>query len=188
MTNTITVMSELGVEDAIAWNNYYLENSPQWKTNWKMIRLVFMPVMVICFGMGIFYMFIAFDRNLLSTFIAAAIGILIGVFGFIYFLLYPKMIKRRIRKNAQVIYGRHSNSFVGIHKYSISLEGIRDNEDALVKWDAVEEIVQNDTHIFILVNPKKAVIIPKKSFKDTAAANRFVQDANSIFQAAKKTI
>jgi len=33
MDNTITKKCELNVEDAIAWNNYYMENSPQWKRN-----------------------------------------------------------------------------------------------------------------------------------------------------------
>jgi len=38
VTNTINLKCELNVEDAIAWNEYYLENSTQWKKNWKLIR------------------------------------------------------------------------------------------------------------------------------------------------------
>jgi hypothetical protein len=55
-----------------------------------------------------------------------------------------------------------------------------------VKWTAVEDIVQTDNHIFILVHPKKAIIIPKRAFPDDAALNRFIQDVKNIFQAAQK--
>jgi len=185
---TINVQSELTVEDAIAWNNYYLENSAQWKKNWQLMHFLFMPVMIICFGSGIFYLNLGFSRNILSTVVGGGLAILIGGGGFLYFLYYPKMLKRRIRKSAQLIYGRGPNSFVGLHKYTVSSEGIHDNEDALVKWIAVENIVKTPTHVFILVHEKKAIIIPRKSFPDEAAVNRFMQDANNIFKASQKTV
>ena len=62
-----------------------------------------------------------------------------------------------------------------------------DNDNDIVKWTAVEDIVQTGTHIFILVRPKKAVIIPKRAFADGAAAERFFTNVKSIFQAAQKT-
>ena len=55
-TNIVNIKCELDVNDAIAWNYYYLENSAQWKKNWKLIRFVFMPVMAICFVAGIIYL------------------------------------------------------------------------------------------------------------------------------------
>jgi hypothetical protein len=186
-TNTVNVKCELTIDDAIAWNNYYLENSPQWKTNWKLIRFVFMPVMIICFLAGIIYLYISISRGLfLSSLIASAIGIIIGGGGFLYYYFYPAILHRRIRKSAHKAYS-YRNTFVGTHQYTVSPEGVRDNDEAIVKWTAVEDIVQTDKHVFILVHPKKAVIIPKKAFHDEAATNRFVQSVTAIFKSTQKT-
>jgi hypothetical protein len=183
-TNTINLKCELNVEDAIAWNNYYLENSPQWIKNWKLIRFLFMPVMVICFLLGVIYLLV--NPLYLSTIIAGGIGIILGGGGFLYLFSYPGRLRRKIRKAAQKAYS-YKNSFVGIHQYAISTVGVVDNDNDIVKWTAVEDIVQTGTHIFILVRPKKAVIIPKRAFADNAAADRFLTNVKNFFQAAQKT-
>jgi hypothetical protein len=182
MATNINLKCELNVEDAIAWNNYYLENSPQWKKNWKLIRLVFMPVMVVCFLLGIVYLLV--NPLYLSTLIAGGIGIVLGGGGFLYLFSYPGRLRRKIRKTAKKAYS-YQNNFVGNHQYSISTVGIRDNDNNIVKWTAVEDVVQTDTHVFILVRPKKAVIIPKRAFPDGTAANRFIQDIKTISQAGQ---
>jgi hypothetical protein len=183
-TNTINLKCELNVEDAIAWNNYYLENSPQWIKNWKLIRFLFMPVMVICFLLGVIYLLV--NPLYLSTIIAGGIGIFLGGGGFLYLFSYPGRLRRKIRKTAQKAYS-YKNSFIGSHQYAISTVGVVDNDNDIVKWTAVEDIVQSDTHIFILVRPKKAVIIPRRAFADNAAAERFITNVKSICQAAQKT-
>jgi hypothetical protein len=186
-TNTINLKCELKIEDAIAWNEYYLENSAQWKRNWKIIRFVFMPVMVICFLAGIVYLITSINRGLVSgTLIASLIGIIIGGGGFLYLFFYPSTLRRRIRKYAYKAYS-YKNTFVGAHKYIISQAGIRDNDEEIVKWTAVEDIARTDSHVFILVYPKKAIIIPNRAFPDDAAINSFVQNLREIFQAEQKT-
>ena len=186
MDNAITKNCELNVEDAVAWSNYYLENSPQWKRNWKLIRFVFMPVMVLCFAVSVGYLVISANKGLtISSMIAGGIGIIVGLGGFLYYSYYPAILRRRIRKAAQKVYSRQNN-FIGNHKYIVSAEGIRDNDENIVKWTAVEGIAQTDKHVFILVNPKKALIIPKRAFADDAAVNRFTADIRAIFQASRK--
>jgi hypothetical protein len=187
-TNSLNVKCELNIEDAIAWNYYYLENSAQWKKNWKLIRLVFMPIMAICFVISIIYLIKGIDGSILSTVVGGGIGIIIGGGGFIYYVFYPDMLRRKIRKTAKIVYGRGENSLIGKHNLIISAVGITDNDNAIVKWTAVEDIAQIDEHIFILVHPDKAIIIPKRAFPDDAAVNRFMQDVKDIFQTARKTV
>jgi hypothetical protein len=95
-------------------------------------------------------------------------------------------LRRRIRKYAYKAYS-YKNTFVGAHKYIISQAGIRDNDEEIVKWTAVEDIARTDSHVFILVYPKKAIIIPNRAFPDDAAINSFVQNLREIFQAEQKT-
>ncbi|HJX35943.1 MAG TPA: YcxB family protein [Dehalococcoidales bacterium] len=184
-TNTINLKCALTVEDAIAWNEYYLENSTQWKKNWKLIRFLFMPVMVVCFILGVIYLLV--NPLYLSTLIAGGIGIMLGGGGFLYYFFYPNTMRRRIRKTAKKAYS-YRNSFVGSHQYAVSTAGIVDNDNDIVKWTAVEGVVQTGTHVFILVRPKKAVIIPRRAFADNAAANRFFQDVTNIFETARKKV
>jgi hypothetical protein len=186
-TNSLNVKCELNIDDAIAWNFYYLENSVQWKKNWRLIRFVFMPVMAICFVASIIYLRSGVNTSTISSVVGGGIGIIIGACGFLYYLYYPNIMRRRIRKTAKIAYS-YKNNFIGAHKYSVSLEGFRDNDEAIVKWTVIENIAQTDAHIFMLVYPKKAIIIPKRAFPDDAAVNRFMQDVKDIFQTARKTV
>jgi hypothetical protein len=186
-TNTVSIKCELDVNDAIAWNYYYLENSVQWKKNWKLIRFVFMPVMAICFVAGIIYLLSGVNTGTIISVVGGGIGIIIGAGGFLFYLYYPNIMRRRIRKTAKIAYS-YKNNFIGIHKYSVSPEGVRDNDEAVVKWTAIENIAQTDAHIFILVYPKKAIIIPKRAFADEAAINHFMQEVKTILQTAQKTV
>ena len=186
-TNILNVKCTLTIDDAIAWNYYYMENSAQWKNNWKLMRFVFLPIMVACFIIGIIYFTSSTIKGLgISVSVASIMGIILGASGFVYFLFYPYMLRRKIRNTAKQVYGQGKNSFVGTHKYTASPEGIRDNAEAIVKWTAIEDIVQTDNYLFILVYPQKAIIIPKKAFPNEDAINRFMPAATALFQAAQK--
>ena len=187
-TNKLNIKCELNIDDAIAWNYYYLENGAQWEKNWNLIRFLFMPVMAICFILGIIYLLSSTNKGLVLSTVVGGIGIILGGGGFLYFIFYPNMLRRKIRKTATIVYSRGQNSLIGRHSFIISAEGIRDNDNAIVKWTAVEDIAQTDTHVFILVYPKKAIIIPKRAFADEAAINHFMQGVKTIFQAAQKTV
>ena len=186
-TNTLNIKCELNIDDAIAWNYYYLENSAPWKKNWKLIRYIFMPIMAICFIFSVIYLITSINKNIVNTIVNGGIGIIIGGGGFLYFILYPAMLRRKVRKTAKIVYDRGQNSLIGKHIFVISAEGITDNDNAMVKWTAVEDIVKIDTHIFTLVHPNKAIIIPKQAFPDEAAVDQFIQDTKTIFLTAPKT-
>jgi len=137
-----------------------------------------MPVMVICFILGVIYLLV--NPLYLSTLIAGGIGIILAAAVPVLFLLSeydaapdPQNREKSIQLPEQL--HRHA-------QYTVSPEGIRDNDDALVKWTAVEDIVQTDKYVFILVHPKKAVILPKRTFPDKAAANRFFQDVQTYLR------
>ena len=148
---------------------------------------MFLPIMVACFIIGIIYFTSSTIKGLgISVSVASIMGIILGASGFVYFLFYPYMLRRKIRNTAKQVYGQGKNSFVGTHKYTASPEGIRDNAEAIVKWTAIEDIVQTDNYLFILVYPQKAIIIPKKAFPNEDAINRFMPAATALFQAAQK--
>ena len=80
------------------------------------------------------------------------------------------------------------NSHIGIHKYFISSEGVHDItefNDTTTKWNVIENIAQTIDHLFILVRPNSAFIIPKRAFPDDSAFNQNAQDIKGIFQTSQ---
>jgi hypothetical protein len=57
--------------------------------------------------------------------------------------------------------------------------------ESLYRWPYVEEVAQNETHLFIQVDKNSAVVIPKSAFSDEAHAQRFFQSADSLWREAK---
>jgi len=136
-----------------------------------------------CFILGVIYLLV--NPLYLSTLIAGGIGIFLGGGGFLYYFFYPNTMRRRIRKPRKSLQlPEQLRRQPPVCRLPV---GIVDNDNDVVKWTAVEDIEQTDTHVFILVRPKKAVIIPKRAFADNAAAERFVTNVRNIFQAAQKT-
>jgi hypothetical protein len=87
------------------------------------------------------------------------------------------------------MYSQGENSTIGVHKYSISLEGVRDItkfNDNTTKWHVVENIAQTVEHLFILLRPNAAFIIPKRAFPDDTVFSQIVHDINSMFQKSQK--
>jgi uncharacterized membrane protein (DUF485 family) len=190
--NEIKAECEIEKEDVIAWNNYYIQNAPKSKRNLKKIQLFTLPLAFIMFILGIVFIFGTGFLNL-PTDDRLTIGIIFvlwGLWGFFYFLFLSKIIQfttaRRIRKN----YKKGQNLTLGIHNYSISLEGVNDVTEfasTKVKWPAIEDIWETDKHLFIHIRPNGGFIIPRRAFPDESTSIEFTKDLKALFQAAKTT-
>ena len=81
-------------------------------------------------------------------------------------------------------YGQGKNGVIGKHKYSITREGVHDVTDVdetTIKWDAIENIAQTKNHMFLVIRPMTALIIPRKDFSSDSAFNQLVKDTNDLF-------
>jgi hypothetical protein len=177
--SALNIECEINTDDLIAWNYYYIQNSSQWKRNIKILRFVLMPVMALCFIAGVIFFVKSISGGLLELGGLGGGLIFLGAFGFIYYLFYPRILRRGIRKNVNKMYVQGKSADIGTHKYSISPEGVHATSrfaDSTVKWDAIEDVVQTDKHLFILIHPNKAGIIPKRAFPNDSTFNQFVQD------------
>ena len=188
-TNILNIKCTLNIDDAIAWNYYYMENSAQWKNNWKLTRFMFMPIMVACFIIGIIYFTSSTIKGLgISVSVASIMGIILGASGFVYFLFDPNMLRRKIRNTAKQVHGQDKNSFVGTHKYTASPEGIRDNAEAIVKWTAVE-ISSRTTNIYSYwFIPKRLSLFLKSLPKRRCNKPLYASSYGSLSSSTKKTV
>jgi hypothetical protein len=189
-TNEIKVECDVNIDDITAWNYYYLQNNAQSKRNLKLIRFVFMPIMAVLFILGVvlLLMDILMPHGEMSA--TNVVLILIGGGGFLVYLFYLNNIRDNLRKTINKMYSQGKNDVVGPQKYSISSEGVRDTNElseGIVKWEAVENVVQTGNHLFITIRPNKSFIIPKRAFSDDASFNQFVQDVRTIFEASHKS-
>ena len=190
-TNSLYLECELTIDDAVAWNYYYLQNTSRWKINWILIRFIFLPIMALFFLATTIFLITSIIMGLgWDTIFNGIIGVIIGGSGFFYALNVRRIRLQRVKAILNKTYAGGKNAELGIHKYTISLEGIHDIidlDDTKIKWDAIEKVVQINEHLLIVERPNKAIIIPRHAFPDDAAFNGFAQGVKDIFQAAQKS-
>ena len=187
MPNEIKVECQLNNDDIIAWHYYYLQNSPEWKRLQKSKFFVYSSAVMLSF-VGL----IAILKGIMTEFSpwgwTGVCAVLFGLAPVPRYLLTQRYLRNKIKKKVNELYGHGKDSLVGIHKYTISPQGVHDAtemDDTTFKWKAIDNIVQTREHIFILSPPQSAFLISKRAFPDEVAFNKFFKDINTIFQAAK---
>jgi hypothetical protein len=180
----------LNNDDIIAMNHFLLQNTPEWKRvnkskhNSYLYAVIFPIIGIISLLKGITTEFTPWGW----------VGVCFIIFGFIpltSYLYANHYWNRNIKNQVNKLYGRGKDTLVGLHKYTISPEGVHDItefDDTTYKWKAIENIVQTDKYIFITVPPRGVFIITKRAFPDDSAYNQFFEDAKTIFQTAQKTV
>jgi hypothetical protein len=76
---------------------------------------------------------------------------------------------------------------LGKHRVVLSDAGIVEStvvNESSRTWAGIDRVEQNSDYIFIYVAPIQAIIIPKRAFKDVAAAEAFVAFSKAKKQAA----
>jgi hypothetical protein len=176
----------LDIADITAWNNYYLEKVSVKKRVYKGARGIGFIFSSLALILGIILIIMGNDPATTGddTVFTGIFAAAFGLFGLLYFFFSRKliffMLKGRIKKN--------NNLSMGAHKFLISEAGITDVADfynSTIKWTAIQEIAQTDTHFFLIIPPNKAIIIPKRAFTSTGQAERFIEDVNKMLQETK---
>lgn len=112
------------------------------------------------------------------------LGVFFTVFGLLLLLMLlfsRKLLSSPLEFN---IINQYSLS-LGTHKFLVSAQGISDETESVsttFKWTAIKEIAQTDQHFFLVITPRRAIIIPKRAFPDASQAERFIENVNKMLQ------
>jgi hypothetical protein len=187
---SINIDCEVTVNDVVAWNDYHWQKNSNRQLTLRLLRFVFLPVFALLFILGIL-MFSSYIITGTGSFDLFIFPIIMGGCGILYCLFWPK-IKSDMNRNRLIkTYSQGKNGVVGQHKYSITQGGVHDItavDVTTIKWDAIENIVQTKTHMFIVVRPLTALIVPRSGFSNDSAFSQFVEDTKYLFNKYTESI
>ncbi len=184
--NELHFECEVTIDDGVAWNLYHFDTRSDIQKKLKINRYIWMPVMTLFFLAGVFFIVMNFFIGTQLWF--SILLIVLGAGGFFYYLFLPRIAKRGIGKQVDKMYSQGKNTVIGNHKYQISQEGIHDIselDETTTRWDAIDSVVQTDEHLFIIVRPASAFIVPKRSFPSDDAFHQVFLDVKELCEESK---
>jgi YcxB-like protein len=187
-TSSLDIECEINVDDAIAWNYYYLKTTSGWKFM-TVARFIFIPIFGLISLFALVMVWIAVDTS--DSLTPGIEGLVLGLGGFLYFLLYPQIKRSSLRSHLNKAYSQGVNAVIGKQRYSFSLDGIQVTNAhgyETIKWDVVDSITQTKNHIFVRVRPNSALVIPKRTFAVASTSEQFTNNLSQILESKKTTI
>lgn len=165
---------ELTTEDLLAFNWHHYQHS---------------PTMRQAFRKG--YIMVIFLSALLGLLVALTWDVLVGLITFIivlpfYLMVYKQSVQKTLKQNTARMIGEGRNrSMLGRHRVEISeKEIIITNEVSRgsILWVGVERVVETSEHIIIYTASIKAVVVPKRAFRDEREAEVFYSTAQRYLE------
>jgi len=136
-----------------------------------------MPFMILSILVGIIFAVAGIGQT-------SYLLIILGSIGSLYYLCYPAIQRWNMRRNVRNMFNQGHIECMGRHEYSITGEGVHDITefgDSFVNWKAIENVVWTNNHLFILIRPLSANVIPQRAFPDDATYNQFAEEVRAIF-------
>ena len=96
---------------------------------------------------------------------------LVAMLGFASFIVVAQRIRRRR------LLPRPGGLTLGRKEIVISDEGVREysvRHEALFRWSAVESVGVTTTHIFVMLDRSRGIIVPRRSFASPSDGEQFV--------------
>ena len=165
---------ELTTEDLLAFNWHHYQHSPAMR---QAFRRGYTLVIVLCALMGLL--------------LAYMWGVLIGLITFIvvlpiYLLMYKQSAQKSLKQNTERMIGEGRNrSMLGRHRVEISEKEITITNEVSrgsILWVGVERVEQSSEYIIIYTASIKAVVVPKRAFRDAREAEVFYSTAQRYLE------
>ena len=182
----------ISIDDVLAYNLYYASHSPQIQKILKRRKLLYVLVGVFSLLFGLLCLFIELVSSTKGDLIIYSIGLLVlGLFLSVYGLLLESMTRKNVTKEVIRRYSNGKDGVIGKHHVSITPDRMSDITEVAennIRWDAIEQVVTTDQHLYFLrLSSSIAHIVPKKAFADDTAFNKFAETAKSYLQTASAT-
>jgi hypothetical protein len=123
--NEIKMECAIDNDDLIAWNTYHLQKSNTWNRIQKNKFYAYSSA-VFC----LFFGFFALLKGIMTEFSpwgwAGVAAVLLGLIPLSNNLFAEHYMLSSIKKRVNELYGHGKDVVIGIHKYTISLQGVHD--------------------------------------------------------------
>lgn len=156
----MTLTYKLELEDWLAFNRFYRQNTPVVQKQMRMTTIVF----TLLLTMGIFSTLVVLQKRVEAE---ALISSLIG--GALLYFMITRSSETSADKSARQIYESGQNKtlreLVTLTIHPNYIETISALSESKMKWPLVEKIAATADYIFIYISANNALIIPKRTFE-----------------------
>ncbi len=165
---------ELTRDDLFAYNMFYVAHSEEARRQMRIARITWSILVITLVA--------------IMTFIIYAIGIIQTIAGCTFSLiimsvLYVSLVlwshRRSVRRRIRRLVNEGEKNALLVPRTLKLTEEVLSSDGALtggwVRWKAVNGIIETEEHLFILLGPALAHIIPKRFFRTPIDAQHFVE-------------
>lgn len=144
---------ENDLDDVLDWLDYHYSQSPTFMDNIRSYKRLGLGLAAIGVVLGL----------IMPTFL----GLMTVAMGIFVYLSFPQLMYSQARANARQMYEEGPmNGLVGRFEIVADDDGVEivsDMERHYYAWEALDRVVQTDTHTFVYVNGLRAYVIPHDS-------------------------
>ncbi len=163
------------VDDIARLNHYHNQRSP-----WLKRRRVALGLAIGMMGLGIFM--------LIGASVASIFVLMFSLFNALWIIAGQRQVSRKQLTYIRRLFSEGENrALFGPHQIVLHedrVEVITPYSRTEFKWEAVERVEQDETHIYVYVSALNAHVIPKQYFTSELEAQRFFQQAAHLRERA----
>lgn len=154
----IHLLFDLDIDDLLAFQDYYNENSTEFKRMQLIIRFL-LPV--ICL---LIFLFFCYKDGIQTALIIGALYLPISIWWIIYM---PKLVRKNsLKRNRKALEKQQkTDPSFGYRDMFFDDDGIRIKNkgiDTSIKWSRVVRIVQKEDYFYLFLSDREAFIVPIK--------------------------
>jgi hypothetical protein len=166
------------VDDAQAYSEYYLNNSPAFKKQLASTSRKFLYIPLV-FVIGAVLFSFGKDYTIPIIFLVFA-----AVLGGAYFFM-PGILRKRLLKTARDQHAQHLPARKRKQKITVTPDKITQTTSESTQtfqWNTVEDVITWQQYLFILVRNTGAISIPQSAFANPADFEKFTTEVKSNYR------
>ena len=135
----------------------------------------------IASGAIVFVLMLSLSKDVTASLIVGAL-----IFLVVWILMGPAIRGETLKRAKRAVSGDLTSPALGAHILEISPSEVIEtceHHKLSTRWDAVEKLIQSDTHLFVLLRGHSAIIIPAAAFSSEEARSAFARDVQGYIAA-----
>ena len=157
------------LEDKIAFLQHIYKTSPSMKRRRLMLIYLF-PILW-------FIILVLPSISSKEIYVEIIIWFVISI---VWMIFIPYLYKRGLIRNARKLYSEGENKgAIGKHIIEVNpeyIEDITDFGEYKIKWNAINKVETDNSHIYIFISSVAAHVIPKKYFNSNSEVENFLNE------------
>jgi hypothetical protein len=115
--------------------------------------------------------------------------IVFTILSIMWFIFFDKIIRKDMQRRVSKVLAEGNNKgMLGAHTLILDKDGVLEittHNESKTKWEAIENIIESENHIFIFFSSMAAYIVPLRVFKSSNEKNIFLETLHNKIEKFK---